>query len=177
VNLVNRLLPAFLFGVALLPSGSAADQGRRFPFTVSMAPGVTGLAAVGGLGVRLNGEVVATRHVSVVPTAGFVDFLGYRVFGFGGQVRWYPYALPHGGVHVGLEALGVKGAEHGASGWTMGSIGPLLGYKHAFDKGLTLEAQGGLELAVISWGQATRGTEVLGFPVINLNVGWSFGAR
>jgi hypothetical protein len=83
---------------------------------------------------------------------------------------------------VALEALylGAKASSNGVSAKGAGlSIGPAIGYKHAFDFGLTLDGQLGISY-LAARASATDGTtsasgsESRIGPILNLNAGWSF---
>ncbi len=122
--------------------------------------------------------------VAVIGGGGTVKSgdLRIQVYEVGGQLRGYPLGNFDSGMTVALEALylGAKASSNGVSAKGAGlSIGPAIGYKHAFDFGLTLDGQLGISY-LAARASATDGTtsasgsESRIGPILNLNAGWSF---
>jgi hypothetical protein len=122
------------------------------------------VAAIGGGGTVKSGD------------------LRIQVYEVGGQLRGYPLGNFDSGMTIALEALylGAKASANGVSAKGAGlSIGPAIGYKHAFDFGLTLDGQLGISY-LAARASATDGTTSASNsgsrigPILNLNAGWSF---
>jgi hypothetical protein len=132
---------------------------------------------------ELQGEFKLDEKIGVAVIGGYGSTEGVALYEVGAQGRYYLLKDFRSGLPLGLELMyvGTGNIEEGtatasATGLT---VGPFTGYKHIFDFGLTLEAMAG---AAYMWvtGSATDGvqsaemTETALFPLININIGWSF---
>jgi len=132
-----------------------------------------GLAGVAGLGsISVESGADSTRFVAVEA---------------GASVRYYPLGSFQGGLQVGAEALYVYLAVDESttsvvvSGASDGlSLGPFVGYKWTGRSGFTFDGQLGLAVAAYhahaedSAGGSSSADSSSVFPLLNLNVGWSF---
>jgi len=106
------------------------------------------------------------------------------VFELGAQALFYPVGDFDHGMQLGLEALFIHISGTFDSGALTGTgsglaVGPLIGYKFAASWGLTVDIQGGYQIAGIA-ASASDGTTtesdstVEGVVLLNINAGWSF---
>jgi hypothetical protein len=95
----------------------------------------------------------------------------------GGQVVYYPMHRFRG-LHVGAEVLYVNISDIDLDSSATGeglAVGPLVGYKVLTRSGFTFLAQGGAQVAVIRAETTNQmASERKVFPLVNLNLGWSF---
>jgi hypothetical protein len=121
----------------------------------------TGIAVIGGVGKVTSGNVTASAYEA------------------GGQLNYY-LLRNFSGLHAGVEAMYMHLDNVNIdSSVTAGglSIGPYLGYKVAASFGLTLIAQLGVDFLAAK-ASSTMSTQTVHdrtvFPLLNLNLGWSF---
>jgi hypothetical protein len=104
----------------------------------------------------------------------------------GGQLLYYPLG-DFRSLHIGGEVMIVKylglELEKGQNITTLGdgvAVGPFLGYKYLDNTGFTASAQLGIDYMVRRLHEPAAGTKLSSgtpshwFPIINVNVGWSF---
>ena len=120
-----------------------------------------GIAVIGGVGKVTSGSVTASAYEA------------------GGQFNYY--LLRHfTGLHAGVEAMYMHLDNVNIdSSVTAGglSVGPYLGYKIAASFGLTFIAQLGVDFLAVK-ASSTMSAQTVSdrtvFPLLNLNLGWSF---
>lgn len=121
----------------------------------------TGLAVIGALGKVTD----AMTKISGTASEG------------GGQFNYY-FLRQFAGLHAGFEVLYLRIDDVNVDTTVSGaglSAGPYIGYKGMLPLGLTLVAQLGVDFIAV---QAHSSTQMVAdkkvFPLLNLNVGWSF---
>jgi hypothetical protein len=132
--------------------------------------------------VELMGELRAHPQVGVAAIAGAGRVDDITVWEAGGQFNYYLIGSFDHGMQLGVEAMYLHAdkTESGIAAAADGlAIGPYVGYKVAMNVGFTFNAQLGAQAAVLrgeaSSSTATAMTEQKDvFPLVNLNVGWSF---
>ena len=128
--------------------------------------------------VELMGEFALSPKVSVAVVGGLGTYEGFSVSEFGGQLNLYATGNFDKGMQVGLEILyaSVSGSIENVSGVGNGlSIGPFIGYKGAFDFGLSIDIQLGVAfMTVQAEASGSTASAKATAPLLNLNVGWSF---
>ncbi len=142
-------------------------------------------------------EVRAHDHIGIALIGGYGKvkvkdiFRSYTfdVYEVGGQLLFYPISKFDKGLQLGAEVMylhvgtadNYAGDEVTVSGSAGGiAVGPLVGYKVCTSGGFTFVAQGGVQFmtakAEASDSNGTTATDEASniFPMINLNLGWSF---
>lgn len=139
--------------------------------------------------LELTGEVKVAPDLGVaiiggIGTAPFTDEGTTLTFDAGLQGRWYVTGDFHEGVDLALEVTytgvdfperqGTVVDDSAYAGILAG--GPLVGYKYTTDFGLTLDAQVGVQVALLTTDSVAGKTDqdVVILPNANLNVGWSW---
>jgi hypothetical protein len=176
---MSRLISFLLFCAmaCLSPTVHAKDAGHVFSLTISPIH----LAAPI---VELTGEVRLPVDFSVAGIAGVGSIDGTTAWEAGAQARYYLLGGFEHGMPLGVEALFIQVEDRSGniSGTGQGlAVGPFIGYKFASDEGFTIDLGAGVQFAAVR-AKATdadtgttasaQGTEI--FPLINLNLGWSF---
>jgi hypothetical protein len=171
----------------LLSGGVAAAQGDQVPAqskpddeqaTVTWSPVHLALPVV-----ELEGEYRVAPHIGVGVIAGIgrvsdsSDMVTATAYEIGGQFNYY-FMKPFSGLHGGVEALylTVGDVAQDSSVTADGlSVGGFVGYKLLTSFGFTFVAQGGIAyLAVNAESSSAMVNEKKVYPLINLNIGWSF---
>lgn len=187
-----KLASAILIGASLVGTAAAQPPPGAFPFRSPPPPPPSHSIAITVSPVHLifpilevTGELKLAPHVGVGVTlgAGRISNEDKTVTGSayetGGQFNYYILDAFEG-LHVGGEILFLKINEvdqdltANADGLTMG---PYVGYKVDTNAGFTFVAQGGVAFAAYK-AEANNATAMTSdkkvFPLLNLNVGWSF---
>lgn len=135
--------------------------------------------------VELEGEynVAPKLGVGVVAGAGRVsdsmNTITATAYEIGGQLNYY-FMKPFSGLHGGVEALYLTLGDvaQDSSVTAAGlSVGGYVGYKVLTSFGLTFVAQGGVAYAAVkaeSSSSNAMASEKNVYPLVNLNLGWSF---
>lgn len=133
-----------------------------------------GVALVGGVG-----------SVSAESPDPVIDGERFSAYELGGQFVAYPLR-DFSGLQLGAEVLWVHVSTENFAGRLITAdaggfaVGPLIGYKLMLRVGFTAFVQGGFQYALIrgeaSDSQGNRSTDEQSafFPLVNLNLGWSF---
>ncbi|HUS29388.1 MAG TPA: hypothetical protein VMZ53_12805 [Kofleriaceae bacterium] len=136
--------------------------------------------------VEVEGEFNAAPHIGagLILGAGRVssedDTVTATVFEVGAQFNYY-FLRPFHGLHAGAEANYVHAgdvAQDSSLTATGLELGPYVGYKVLTDIGFTFVAQVGVAFLTLQAENSsgtvmpTKPKDV--FPLINLNIGWSF---
>ncbi|HEY5947139.1 MAG TPA: hypothetical protein VIV40_16665 [Kofleriaceae bacterium] len=120
-----------------------------------------------GVGVILGGGRVSDDTNMITATA-------YEV---GGQYNYY-FMHPFSGLHAGFEGLYLHLGDIEQDSTVSGaglSVGPYVGYKLETDIGFTFIAQGGVAVLAVKAESSTQmQSDKTVYPLLNLNVGWSF---
>lgn len=141
-------------------------------------------------------EIRAHDHVGIALIGGYGKvktsdpFRSYTfdVYEVGGQLVFYPISTFDKGLQLGAEALYVKvktddsytGSVTVSGAGSGVAIGPFVGYKVGTSVGFTFVVQGGVQFmtakAKAKDSNGTTATDEASdvFPLINLNLGWSF---
>ena len=181
--LVSGLILTVCCESAVQAQDSTSKNFRRF--TVTFAPAYLAFPVY-----ELTGEYVATRHLGFAVKGGYGGFNGsdfgftddYNVTEAGAQVRYYPFEPASHQFMVGGEVhwLDVSSSTSRAGASSAGSgfiVGPFVGYKYISPFGLTFDSQIGYGFFALN--TSVDGSSVwdgvLGIPIVNLNIGWSFG--
>jgi hypothetical protein len=133
-----------------------------------LAPKISVAAFVGGGRVDIE-----TEDEMTIQDVGVAEV--------GAQFRYYVFGDFDSGLHLGAQTNYVyievdDETTVGARGEGL-AMGPFLGYKHTFGFGLTLEAQGGVAVAVLRGQQNGSGSvheEGKIGPIVNAGVGYAF---
>jgi hypothetical protein len=185
---VRAMKRATSVAFAILCSGGvAAAQGDQVAaqaepddeqVTVSWSPVHLALPVV-----ELEGEYRVVPHIGVGVIAGVgrvsdsSNMITATAYEIGGQFNYY-FMKPFSGLHGGVEALylTVGDVAQDSSVTADGlSLGGFVGYKLLTSFGFTFVAQGGAAyLAVNAKSSSTMATDKRLYPLINLNIGWSF---
>jgi hypothetical protein len=134
--------------------------------------------------LELTGEVRAADKVGVAVVAGAGKVSdttnGVKVSASaleaGAQVRYYALGDFGSGMQLGAEVLYLHVSDSNLSATGQGvAAGPFVGYKYTADAGFTFDGQLGFEYLGVKASSAgsTASTKKF-FPLLNLNVGWSF---
>ncbi|MBI5325443.1 MAG: hypothetical protein HZB41_09270 [Ignavibacteriae bacterium] len=128
--------------------------------------------------VELMGEFALKPTVSIALIGGLGTYEGFSVYEIGGQLNFYLTGNFDQGMQAGIEILhaSVSGEVQNISGVGQGlSIGPFIGYKGAYDFGLSIDLQLGIGImtARAEAGGSTASANATA-PFLNFNLGWSF---
>ena len=133
--------------------------------------------------VEITGEYNVAPHAGIALIGGVGRVTSGSVSGtaieVGGQFNYY-FLRRFTGLQAGIEAMYVKLADINVDSSVSSaglSIGPYVGYKVAASFGLTFIAQLGVDFLAIkasSTMSTTTVSEKHVFPLLNLNLGWSF---
>lgn len=186
----TRLL---LFLVALTSASTAAaaeptvtERADDLPvFSLTFSPVHLALPML-----EITGELRLGDRLGAAAIAGGGAFTGerlgdpgddntYSAFELGGQLRYYPLGSFRSGMQLGAELMYLSVDAEGAAGSARGeglTAGPFVGYKHAWQVGLTLEAQIGAQLLLLraSSDSGASADDSRAGVLLNLNAGWSF---
>ncbi|HIA03453.1 MAG TPA: hypothetical protein EYN66_16360 [Myxococcales bacterium] len=191
----NCTAVAFFVVVAgILISGtafSAEEKASKYRVAVTVSP----IHLVLPMG-ELTAEIALPHDLSVAVILGFGQVTvkstniltkaennqQFTVIEAGAQLRYCVLGDFDHGMQVGAEFLylQVDGEVGSVTGGANGlSIGPFVGYKIAWDFGLTLDIQAGASFLAVdasaSDGNVSASTESSAIaPLVNLNLGWSF---
>ncbi len=145
--------------------------------------------------VELTVEPRLTNKISVAAIVGYgsikqdvlFESFRFKVYELGGQFRYYVLGDYRHGMQLGAELLYIKVSTDGNSTGTIKvsgigeglAAGPFVGYKIATRVGFTFDAQLGAEFAVVrahasDSSSSASNSDSKVFPLLNLNVGWSF---
>ncbi len=162
--------------VVMALGGTAAAEGERA--SVSWSPVHLVLPVV-----ELEAEFNVEPHmgVGVIGAVGRVsdesNTITATAYEIGGQYNYY-FMKPFAGLHAGGEVLylSLGDIEQDSSVTGTGlSLGAYVGYKVLTSFGFTFVAQGGVAyLAVEAESSTSMTSEKRVYPLVNLNVGWSF---
>jgi hypothetical protein len=133
--------------------------------------------------VELAAELSIAPHIGVGVIAGAgrvsdaTDTITATAVEVGGQFNYY-FTRSFSGLHAGGEVmyLHLGDVEQDATVTASGlSLGPYVGYKVLTSIGFTFVAQGGVAFAAYGASSSTQSqSERKVFPLLNLNIGWSF---
>lgn len=133
--------------------------------------------------LELMGELRINDHVSAAAIAGVGrvnDANGSAhgsAFEIGGQGTYYVFQ-PFRGLHVGAEVLYVYVGDVNVDSTLTGTglaLGAFVGWKYIHRSGFSFVGQGGIDFAVVEASSSTTmESESKVFPLLNLNVGYSF---
>jgi len=137
------------------------------------------------LGFEGAAEFLVTPRVGLVGIfgTGSVDAAGLKFSWreIGGQGRYY--FRDGKGFHLGAEVMSINvELDEESTGDAMAgglAFGPFLGWKGVWGPGFTLDAQGGFQFLsaqaeASSGGEKAKAEASSGFPLLNLDLGWSF---
>ena len=165
-------------GVAVAEGEQAAASGKNEFATVSWSPAHLMLPMV-----ELEAEVNVVPHVGIGVIAGFgrvsdeMKTVTATAYELGGQASYY-FMRPFSGLHGGVEAMYMTVGDIAQDSTLSGeglSLGGYVGYKLLTSIGFTFVAQGGVAyLAVKAESSTATAMEKRVYPLINLNIGWSF---
>jgi hypothetical protein len=132
--------------------------------------------------VEVMGELRAHPKLGVAAIVGGGRVDDVSAYELGGQINYYLLGGFDHGMQLGVETMYLH-ADKTESGIAAAAnalaVGPYVGYKVAMEVGFTFNAQLGVQAAVLK-AEATSGTSMAMaedkevFPLLNLNVGWSF---
>jgi hypothetical protein len=172
-------IPALAIVLVLAFASSARAEDPPQKVTVSWSPIHLVLPVV-----EVGGEFNAAPHIGggLILGAGRVtnedETVTATVYEVGGQFNYY-FLRPFHGLHAGAEAIYVHAgdvAQDSSVTATGLSLGPYVGYKVLTSIGFTFVAQAGVAFLTLkgerSGVQQSMARDV--FPLINLNIGWSF---
>jgi hypothetical protein len=133
--------------------------------------------------VEVAAELSVAPNIGVGVIAGVgrvsdsTNTITATAFEAGGQFNYY-FMRSFSGLHAGAELLYLHlgDVEQDTTATASGlSLGPYVGYKVLTSIGFTFVAQGGVAFAAYSASSSTQSqSERKIFPLLNLNVGWSF---
>ncbi|MGA9524070.1 MAG: hypothetical protein WBV82_21595 [Myxococcaceae bacterium] len=132
---------------------------------------------------EVTGEFRAANKIGLAAVVGVGSVNDVAVVETGGQFRFYPIGNFNHGMQLGAEiqyvfATASSGDIFAVAGGL--SAGPFIGYKIATNVGFTFEAQAGVAVNTVNAsasgsGVSTSSTTSSVGPLLNLNIGWSFG--
>jgi hypothetical protein len=171
---MKRAMFAAIVLIAL--GGVAAAEGERA--TVSWSPAHLVLPLVE---MEAEFNVVPNMGLGLIAGVGSVsdasNTISATAYELGAQANYY-FMKPFSGLHAGVEGLyltmGDVVQDSSVSGEGL-SIGPYIGYKLVTSIGFTFVAQGGVAyLAMKAQSSSSMTTDKTIYPLLNLNIGWSF---
>jgi hypothetical protein len=159
------------------PKAAAEDAGHIVSLTISPLHLIFPI-------VEVTGEVRLPADFSVAAIGGVGRIAGFTAWEVGAQGRYYLIGGFEHGMPLGVEAsfVQVEAREDSISGTGQGlGIGPFVGYKFASDLGFTIDLAGGVQFGVVraratdgESGETARASSNTVYPLLNLNLGWSF---
>jgi len=175
-------------GMCLLLLGTVNPASANDKYTLSISP------------LHLFAPIVElTLESPIAPGVSIAGILGYgsitveskpknekfSLFEAGGQLRYYPGADSSSGFHGGLEAMYIRPIlddqpENVTVSVNGFAVGPLVGYKWAYDSGMIFDFQLGYQWlfgqvkAEDSAGNEVEGSVEDGAMLLNLNLGFAF---
>lgn len=179
-------MPSFrslCLAVAMTSGGVALAQPYAMPLTptgpvasITFSPVHLALPMI-----ELMGEFRPAEHVGVAAIGGLGRVSGSGISAtateIGGQFNYY-FMHPFWGLHGGVEAIYLHLSDvdvdvtASAAGLT---IGPYVGWKYISAIGFTFDGQLGVDFLTTSAKTSNSSTsERRVFPLLNLNIGWSF---
>jgi hypothetical protein len=126
--------------------------------------------------VELTGEARIHDKVglAVIGGAGKIADFSLKMFEAGAQVRVYVVGDFRHGMQLGAELLYLQFDQDVVTTGEVLAIGPFVGYKVIVDAGFTFDAQLGFAHVSERASSGNNSNSEKYFPLINLNVGWSF---
>lgn len=171
-----KLVSALLVVAALATSARAEEPSKRVSVTFSPVHLVFPI-------VELAGDVMVAPHMGATLILGGGRIsneektLTASAYEVGAQFNYY-FLSAFDGLHAGAELLyvGVDDVDQDSTVTAAGlSVGPYVGYKLMTSIGFTFIAQGGIAYAAYKAESSTQtASDKKVYPLVNLNVGWSF---
>lgn len=187
-----RLAPSVVFVASLVGTAAAQPAPGAFPFRASAPPPAHDTVTLSFSPVHLfypmvevaaEAKLVPKMGVAIILGAGRYGSLGRSVaatsvYEAGGQFNYYMLDN-FDGLHAGVEVVYVRftDTDQNTIGGNSATLGAYVGFKAVASFGATFVAQGGFAVSAYN-GQDTNtnttGTDGRIFPLLNLNLGWSF---
>lgn len=171
-----KLASALLVVTALATTARAEESPQRVSVTFSPVHLVFPI-------LELAGDVMVAPHMgaTLILAGGRISNEDETVTGSayeaGAQFNYY-FLSAFDGLHAGAELLylGVADVDQDSTVTAAGlSVGPYVGYKLMTSIGFTFIAQGGVAFAAYKAESSTQmASDKKVYPLVNLNVGWSF---
>ncbi|HET6284828.1 MAG TPA: hypothetical protein VFH73_27980 [Polyangia bacterium] len=133
--------------------------------------------------LELTGEIRAADKLGIAVVAGAGKFsdtingikISATALEAGAQFRYYVLGDFHSGMQLGAELLYLHLSDTNLSATGQGvAIGPFVGYKYTADVGFTFDGQFGVERLITDAPSSSTASTKRWFPLLNVNVGWSF---